>query len=42
MPTVIMYNYFTFYRFDMVLLHIQYIKALCQSGRGTADYARIW
>jgi hypothetical protein len=39
MSTVIMYNYFTFYMFDMVLIYIQYVQGLCQSGLHTADYA---
>jgi hypothetical protein len=38
---VIMYNYFTFYMFDLVLMYTQYIQGLCQSGLGTADYVVI-
>jgi hypothetical protein len=40
--TVIMYKYFTFYIFDMVLIYIQYVQGLRQSGLGTADYALLW
>jgi hypothetical protein len=42
MSTVIMYSYFTFYMFDIVLMYIQYVQGLCQSGLGTADYALFW
>jgi hypothetical protein len=37
MSTVIMYNYFRFYMFDMVLIYIQCVQGLRQYGFRTAD-----